>query len=196
MMMKHWLKRGTDIVISLALLPVVLPLCALLLALIRLDSKGNPLFVQWRVGYRQVPFRLFKLRSMRSTTGDHPSHEVSPMEITRFGSWIRRTKLDELPQLLNVINGTMSLVGPRPCLVSQHQLIAERESLGLFAFRPGITGAAQLAGLDMSDPKRLAEAEAAYHPNSNIATDLILLVRTALGRGSGDAVLPAAPPVK
>jgi O-antigen biosynthesis protein WbqP len=195
-MIKRWLKRGTDIVISLALLPVALPLCALLLVLIRLDSKGNPLFIQWRVGHRQAPFRLFKLRSMRIATGDHPSHEVNPVELTRIGGWIRRTKLDELPQLLNVINGTMSLVGPRPCLVSHHQLIAQRASLGLFAFRPGITGPAQLAGLDMSEPKRLAEAEAAYYPKANIITDLTILIRTALGRGSGDAVLSAVHSVK
>ena len=195
-MITYWFKRLTDLAISLVLLPVALPLCAVLLVLIRLDSKGNPLFIQWRVGYRQAPFRLFKLRSMRTATGDHPSHEVSHVELTRMGGWIRRTKLDELPQLLNVINGTMSLVGPRPCLIKQHHLIAERESLGLFEFRPGISGPAQLAGIDMSDPKKLAEAEAAYYPKANIIKDMTILIRTALGRGSGDAVLSSAHSVK
>jgi O-antigen biosynthesis protein WbqP len=102
---------------------------------------------------------------------------------------LRKTKLDELPQLLNVISGSMSLVGPRPCLFSQAELIAEREKRDLFRFRPGVTGPAQLLGIDMSQPEQLAEVEAAYFWRAGPADDLALIVRTAIGAGSGDAAV-------
>lgn len=124
---------------------------------------------------------------MGATTGDHPSHAVDPIQITRVGRFLRRTKIDELPQLLNVVGGSMSLVGPRPCLPSQTELIAARESYGLYAIRPGITGPAQVTGIDMSDPVRLAESEAAYYPRATFAADLAILIKTFTGAGHGDA---------
>ncbi len=101
---------------------------------------------------------------------------------------MRRTKVDELPQIWSVIRGDMSFVGPRPCLPSQTELVRERQSLGVFDVLPGITGPAQLAGIDMSMPTRLAEMDAAYARNVSLWNDVTLIFATALGRGSGDAV--------
>ena len=159
------------------------------MAAIRLESRGSPLFVQVRIGRSQKPFRLLKLRTMAADTSDLPSHEVDPVRITQVGAWLRKTKLDELPQLLNVISGSMSLVGPRPCLHSQTDLIAERVDRDLFRYRPGVTGPAQLLGIDMSQPRQMAEAEAAYFHRAGPANDLALILRTAVGAGSGDAAI-------
>jgi O-antigen biosynthesis protein WbqP len=108
--------------------------------------------------------------------------------VTPAGRWLRRSKLDELPQLWNVLRGEMSFVGPRPCLPSQVELVAARRARGLYAIRPGITGVAQVAGLDMSDPQRLAAADAEYLETMSLRTDLRLMLMTAFGAGKGDRV--------
>lgn len=167
--------------------PLVLPLCLVLMALIRRESPGNPLFVQERVGRGQVPFRLYKLRTMARDTGDRPSHEVSSAHITPIGKVLRRTKLDELPQLWNILKGDMTFVGPRPCLPSQQTLIDERAVRGLFEFLPGVTGPAQIRGIDMSTPVLMADVEAAYFGRSTALSDLQIIFRTLTGAGSGDA---------
>lgn len=182
------LKRMFDIVLALCLL---LPAAVLILiagVLIRRDSPGPAIFRQVRVGRAQKRFILYKLRTMRSGTGDRASHETSETNVTRIGAVLRRTKVDELPQIWSVIRGDMSFVGPRPCLPSQAELIHERQSRGVFDVLPGITGPAQLAGVDMSQPKRLAEIDATYAKNASLRTDVALIIATALGRGSGDAV--------
>ena len=130
---------------------------------------------------------MYKLRTMATGTANVASHHVSNTSITRLGGVLRRLKLDELPQLLNVVSGSMSLVGPRPCLFSQTELIAERDKHGLYAVRPGVTGPAQVSGIDMSDPVRLAEVEAAYFSRASIAGDFQLIMRTVTGGGLGDA---------
>lgn len=101
---------------------------------------------------------------------------------------LRRTKLDELPQLWNVLWGEMSLVGPRPCLPTQELLVEERRARGVLALRPGITGLAQVDGIDMSDPVRLARRDADYLQSASFAGDILLLFKTFLGRGGGDRV--------
>lgn len=183
------LKRTIDVALCLALLPLALPLCIVLLAAIRFETRGSPLFRQLRVGRGQRPFHLLKLRTMAANTRDLPSHEVDPVRITRLGAWLRKTKLDELPQLLNVLSGAMSLVGPRPCLPTQAELIIEREKHSLFRYRPGVTGPAQLLGIDMSQPRMLAEAEASYFCHAGTVDDLALIIRTAVGAGRGDAAV-------
>lgn len=180
-------KRAFDLLLCILALPVAVPVCLLAMAAIRLDSRGSPLFVQTRVGRGGRAFRLLKLRTMACDTGDLPSHAVNPNRITAIGRFIRMTKLDELPQLVNVMAGDMSFVGPRPCLPSQAELIAEWERHGLYALRPGITGPAQVAGIDMSDPALLARTEAAYYPDATFGSDLALIVRTFTGAGRGDA---------
>jgi lipopolysaccharide/colanic/teichoic acid biosynthesis glycosyltransferase len=184
-------KRVMDLAAVVVLTPIALPLCLLLALIIRSDSKGNPLFAQERIGRHGRPFRMLKLRTMAADTADLPSHEAPATSITSIGLMLRRFKLDELPQLWNVLTGAMTLVGPRPCLPIQVELIAEREARGLFAIRPGITGPAQLGNIDMSDPVRLAQVEARYFCRSTTFSDIKIVLQTALGGGSGDPALIA-----
>lgn len=116
------------------------------------------------------------------------SHEVGAAYVTRVGAFLRKTKIDELPQILSVLAGDMSFVGPRPCLSTQTQLIAEREAHGVFAVLPGITGPAQVAGVDMSRPVELAQIDGRYVRERTFLGDVKLIVQTAFGGGSGDAV--------
>jgi O-antigen biosynthesis protein WbqP len=117
-----------------------------------------------------------------------PTHDVKASHVTRVGRFLRRTKLDELPQLWNVLKGEMSFVGPRPCLPSQAELIEERLKRGVLALRPGITGISQIRGIDMSTPALLAESDADYLEKQSLAFDLRILLHTALGGGSGDRI--------
>ena len=151
-------------------------------------ETGSPLFMQDRVGRHKKQFTLVKFRSMKKDTASVASHLASSTSITRFGRFLRRTKLDELPQLWNVLRGEMSLVGPRPCLPNQAELIAEREKLGVFDVRPGITGLAQLSGIDMSTPKLLAETDAAMIETLNLKNYFKYILLTVLGKGAGDRI--------
>ena len=180
-------KRLFDLVLALLLaLPAVVA-CTVAALLIWLDDRANPFFVQLRLGRDGRPFRLVKLRTMRIGTGDRPSHETTHGSITRTGALLRRTKLDELPQLWNVLRGEMSFVGPRPGLPSQTTLANERNRHGVDRLSPGITGVSQVQGLDMSTPERLAETDAGYLRKWSLTRDLHLLARTAVGGGRGDA---------
>jgi len=183
------MKRGLDIGLSIVLLPFVVLLCLPAAVLIALESPGNPIFRQVRVGRNEVPFTVFKMRTMYRDTVQAGSHEVSATQLTRFGRLFRRLKIDELPQVFNVLLGQMSFVGPRPCLPVQVELIEERRKRSVFDHRPGITGPAQLAGVDMSTPERLAEIDARYVAERTLAMDLRLIVQTATGGGRGDAAL-------
>ena len=180
-------QRLFDLAIALPLALVALVPCLALLVAIRVESAGSPLFVQTRVGRGRRPFAMYKLRTMAADTADGASHEIGTATITRTGAVLRRLKLDELPQLINVIRGDMSLVGPRPCLPAQEALVAARDRLNLYAIRPGVTGPAQLAGIDMSDPERLAAVEAEYYASRRPIGDWPMLWRTFTGGGRGDA---------
>lgn len=182
------MKRILDLLLALLLLGPALLVCLLLAPVIAADCRASPLFVQTRVGRGGANFSIFKLRTMAADTDHVASHEASSAAITRSGAWLRRLKIDELPQLINVLTGAMSFVGPRPCLPSQTALIAARWANGVLALRPGITGPAQVAGIDMRDAKVLAAADAAYLVPWTLSGDLALLIRTATGAGSGDAV--------
>lgn len=181
-------KRIFDVMAVLLLAPLACVLCVACMVAIRLEGSGPVIFRQIRVGRDRNPFVLYKLRTMSVGTGDRASHEVVQSQITRVGSTLRKAKLDELPQLINVIRGEMSFVGPRPCLPNQHLLVSERQKRGVFAVRPGITGPAQLAGIDMSTPIELAEADATYIRNPTFWADLRCILMTAIGHGRGDAV--------
>ncbi len=175
------MKRALDLALALPLAVLALPAIAALAFAIRLDSRGSAFFSQMRVGRDGVLFRCHKLRTMRIGTPSAPTHEVASDAVTSVGRWLRRTKLDELPQLWNVICGEMSLVGPRPCLPTQKQLIDCRTRLGVLTLRPGLTGLAQIRGIDMSDPERCASADADYLSSMSMRTDLALLARTLFG---------------
>lgn len=183
------LKRALDLAVALALAAPATLIVLIACPFVAWETRASPLFFQRRVGRDGRIFTILKLRTMRADTPDGASHEVGAATITRSGRILRRTKVDELPQLWNVIVGDMSLVGPRPCLPSQRALIEERERLGVTRLRPGITGVGQVAGLDMSDPVALARADSAYLGAWSMGRDLELLVRTAIGGGSGDAAV-------
>ena len=116
-------------------------------------SNRSPLFWQKRVGRIEEEFMLFKFRTMFVDTPSMASHQVSPNSITPLGHWLRKTNCDELPQLINVLRGEMSLVGPRPCLPNQFGVIEMRRRYDCFQVRPGITGESQIKKVDMSEPK-------------------------------------------
>lgn len=179
--------RLLDCLFSAAGLLLGLPLWLLLMLIGWWDTKA-PLFRQERVGRGQRPFVLVKFRTMRPDTVSVASHLVDSNAVTPFGRFLRRTKLDEFPQLWNVLKGEMSLVGPRPCLYSQQELIRERALRGVFAARPGVTGLAQIQGIDMSTPALLAETDARMLETLNLRSYLRYILLTLLGRGRGDRV--------
>ena len=151
--------RTLDVILSALGLMILSPLL-LLLYIAGYCDTGVPLLFQTRVGIDRKPFTLVKFRSMHTNTDHVASHLVNPIKITAWGKFIRHAKLDELLQLWNVLKGEMSLVGPRPCLFNQAELIKERSSRGVFSARPGITGLAQLNGINMATPRLLAKVDA------------------------------------
>lgn len=179
--------RLFDFILSLIGLIIFAPILLFTYLILRFESC-SPIFQQKRVGYHKKVFVLFKFRTMRIDTASIPSHLVDAKSITSFGGFLRRTKLDELPQLWNVLKGDMSLVGPRPCLITQSDLINEREALGVFNVRPGITGIAQINNIDMSTPKLLAKMDAQMTRDMSICKYFQYIFLTAIGRGFGDIV--------
>ncbi len=179
--------RLLDILFSLFGLLFSFPFL-IVLYLVGLFDTGSPLFRQERVGRNQKPFILVKFRTMKVDTASVASHLASASSITPFGSFLRRTKLDELPQLWNVLKGEMSLVGPRPGLFNQHELTLERNKLNVFDVRPGITGLAQVNEIDMSTPAKLAEVDKQMIDSLNIKLYFKLILMTVTGSGSGDRV--------
>jgi len=168
-------KRIFDIAGSILGIAVFGCLIAALVILVRLTSKGPGIFVQNRVGQRGEIFKCYKIRTMLEGTPAEATHEINRSSVTPVGRILRRFKLDELPQIWNVLKGEMSLVGPRPCLPS------------VLEAKPGITGKSQVLGLDMSEPERLATADAEYIAEQSLLGDLVLLLKTpgALLFGSG-----------
>lgn len=181
--------RFLDIFLSLVGLVILFPAMVLILALCFVDT-GSPLFVQLRVGHRRQSFNLFKFRTMYLGTESIATHLNAERAVTKLGRYLRHFKLDELPQLWNVLKGDMSLVGPRPCLLNQLELIAERTARGVFDARPGITGLAQINGIDMSEPKLLARLDALMLRDMRVRTYLMYIVRTVCGGGRGDYIPP------
>lgn len=179
--------RFLDVVFSITGLLLGAPVL-LAIYVVSLFDTGSPLFLQKRVGRDQKPFTLVKFRTMWPDTVSVASHLADASAITRFGAFLRRTKLDELPQLWNVLKGEMSFVGPRPCLFNQTELIAERHARGVFEVRPGITGLAQVNNIDMSTPKLLAEIDARMLQGLTLALYFKYIFMTVVGKGSGDGV--------
>jgi len=182
--------RFFDLLFSVVGLVLGFPVLVLL-AIVGLVDTGSPIFRQVRVGRLKKPFTLVKFRTMKKDTASVASHLANATAITPFGRFLRRTKLDELPQLWNVLKGEMSLVGPRPCLFNQEELIAERESRGVLKARPGITGLAQINDIDMSTPRLLAETDAKMLADLNLAAYFRYILLTVSGKGAGDRVKDA-----
>lgn len=180
--------RVLDIFISSGILLVTMPLLILIFCILLRDS-GRPFFVQRRLGINESEFRIIKFRTMITSTADKPTHLVSGLAVTAVGRILRRTKLDELPQLVNVLKGEMSLVGPRPCLPNQHDVITERRVRRVFEVLPGVTGLAQIKGVDMSTPVNLASLDSELIQNLDLNNYLKYLLLTAAGKGFGDKIL-------
>ncbi|MGY5710059.1 sugar transferase [Vibrio cincinnatiensis] len=160
----------------------------LIVTLIGLFDTGSPIFVQERVGRHKKPFKLIKFRTMSVDTQSVASHLASNASITKLGSFLRKTKIDELPQLINVLKGEMSLVGPRPNLFNQQELIKERDALGVYDVLPGITGLAQVQNIDMSTPELLAKTDKQMIDSLTVKDYFKYILMTATGSGAGDAV--------
>jgi O-antigen biosynthesis protein WbqP len=160
----------------------------LALFVLGLFDTGSPLFFQIRVGQNQKPFKLVKFRTMERDSVSVPTHHADPTKVTKLGAILRKTKLDELPQLWNVLFGEMSIVGPRPCLFTQTELIRERASRGVFYVRPGITGLAQIQGIDMSTPELLAITDARLLETLSLKTYCKYIMLTVAGSGKGDRI--------
>jgi lipopolysaccharide/colanic/teichoic acid biosynthesis glycosyltransferase len=174
--------RLLDVLFSVLALFFLWPLLVFIFVLCFYDTRA-PIFCQQRVGRQQQPFMLFKFRTMQPGSASVATHLVDTAVITDIGSFLRRTKLDELPQLWNVLKGDMSLVGPRPCLFNQHELIAERLLRGVFDVRPGVTGRAQIIGIDMSTPRLLAETDALMLADMSVRAYLRYNFKTLTGLG-------------
>ncbi|WP_423895835.1 sugar transferase [Candidatus Pelagadaptatus aseana] len=179
--------RLFDIIFSFTGLVLLSPILVLL-TIIGIFDTGSPLFRQSRVGRHKQPFTLVKFRTMKPNTESVATHLVDSSTITKFGHFLRRTKLDELPQLWNVLIGEMSLVGPRPCLLNQLELIAEREKQDIFKVRPGITGLAQINKIDMSTPEKLAEVDKIMIEELSVYKYFHYILMTVIGKGLGDRV--------
>lgn len=178
------LDAAAALVGGLLLLPVVLVVGLL----VRRDSPGPALFRQERVGLNEKRFVCLKLRTMTVGTPVAGTHEVQASAVTPLGQTLRRLKLDELPQLWNVLRGEMSLVGPRPCLPMQTELIQARRERGVYSVRPGVTGSAQVKGLDMSTPVALAEEDAVWALRPTLSRYIRLIFQTLAGQGQGDRI--------
>lgn len=159
-----------------------------ILYIIGLFDTGSPIFVQERVGKNKKPFKLLKFRTMHVDTKSVATHLSSNSSVTKFGSFLRKSKLDELPQLINVLKGDMSLVGPRPNLFNQTELIEERDRRGVYNFIPGITGLAQINEIDMSTPVELAEKDAEMLKNLTVSDYIKYILATVGGKGQGDRI--------
>jgi O-antigen biosynthesis protein WbqP len=179
--------RVFDIIFSFLGLVLLGPIFIVLIIIGYCDT-GSPIFRQQRVGKGKKPFRLMKFRSMDVNAPSLATHLASASSITRFGGFLRKSKLDELPQLWNVFIGDMSLVGPRPNLFNQEELIMERESRGVYSLRPGITGLAQINKIDMSTPQLLAETDAKMLNQFNILGYFKYIFLTVFGKGFGDRI--------
>lgn len=179
--------RFLDFIFSFLGLVFGFPVLVILTGIGYFDT-GSPIFRQVRVGRNKKPFTLVKFRTMKVDTASVASHLASASAITPFGGFLRKTKLDELPQLWNVLKGEMSLVGPRPGLFNQQELTNARDKMGVFAARPGITGLAQVNEIDMSTPELLAKTDAKMLENLTLANYFKYIFMTVAGKGSGDRV--------
>jgi O-antigen biosynthesis protein WbqP len=169
--------RVFDFLLSLIGLIFLSPLI-ILLFFIGLFENGSPLFIQSRVGYNFKSFSLIKFRTMPMGVRSAGTHLIKDIKLSPFGNFLRRTKLDEIPQLLNVFFGDMSLVGPRPCLFNQKKLIYERKKRGVFTVRPGITGLAAINGINMKTPTLLAKTDQKMIKNMSLNNYFYYIFKT------------------
>lgn len=182
------MKRIIDIFISITALVFLSPIFLLIAYKVR-KNLGSPIFFyQERPGKDGKLFKMMKFRSMKNAFDENGTPLPDEKRITPFGQKLRSTSLDEMPQLINVLKGEMSFVGPRPNLFNQQELIEERDKLCVYDVLPGITGLAQINNIDMSTPKLLAETDKEMIKTLSLKKYFGYIMKTALGKGRGDAV--------
>ena len=191
-MYKQCVKRCIDIILSLAGLILASWLYLIIIIAIVIDDPGPVFFAQKRVGKNKKIFKLYKFRSMKMTTPhDTPTHMLENPEqyITRVGRFLRKSSLDEIPQLWNILKGDMSVIGPRPALWNQDDLIEERDKYGANDVRPGLSGWAQISGRDELEIEDKARLDGEYIEKMSFLFDCRCFFGTAIGALRGDGVV-------
>ncbi|MGB4613004.1 MAG: sugar transferase [Erysipelotrichaceae bacterium] len=190
-MYKNFLKRIFDLFISLSVFIFILPVFILIIFIIKIDSKGPAFFIQKRIGKNKRTFDILKFRSMRiDAPKDSPTHLLRDADsyITKVGVFLRKSSLDELPQLINIIKGDMSIVGPRPALWNQYDLIEERDKYNANDVRPGLTGLAQIKGRDELSIELKSRYDGEYVKNITFINDIKIIIDTFLKVISSDGI--------
>jgi O-antigen biosynthesis protein WbqP len=177
-----YMKRFLDILISIIMLSILSPLLLIISLVIKVDSKGPALFSQRRIGRNNKEFVLYKFRTMRTETPDVATHLLKDPQryITSFGKFLRKSSLDELPQLLNIIKGDMTFIGPRPALYNQYDLIDLRTRCGVHMLRPGVSGWAQVNGRDCLEIREKVDYDFDYLEHYSLTLDIKILFLTVL----------------
>ena len=191
-MYKHFFKRLSDVVLSLSALIVLAPVMIVCALIIKHEDKGPALFTQKRIGIHKKPFSMYKFRSMRTDTPhDIPTHLLENPEqyILHCGKWMRKYSVDELPQIFNILRGDMSIVGPRPALWNQYDLIAERDKYGANDIKPGLTGWAQINGRDELEISEKARLDGEYLKRESFTFDLMCIWRTVFKAAKHEGVV-------
>jgi len=176
------MKRILDILLGLILFSTLSPLLLMIILVIKVDSKGPALFTQRRIGRNNKEFILYKFRTMRTETPNVATHLLKDPQsyITSFGKFLRKSSLDELPQLLNILKGDMTFIGPRPALYNQYDLIDLRTRCGVHMLRPGVSGWAQVNGRDCLETSEKVNFDYYYLEHNNISLDIKILFFTVL----------------
>ncbi len=170
----NYIYRFLALLIFLGLLPLIIISCLAILI-----EDGYPfLFFQDRLGINKKVFKIIKLRTMKKSTPNMGTHLVDVDSYLITGKFMRKLKIDELPQLINLIKGDLNIIGPRPGLPNQYELMTEREKLSIFSIKPGISGLAQINGYDMSDPVSLAKVDKIYINNADWMLDFRIIIAT------------------
>lgn len=187
-----FLKRCMDLAGAAAIVLLLWWLMIIMWIIVKLQSPGPGIFRQRRIGLNGQEFTCYKFRTMHLSAPNVATHEAPASVVTPLGSILRRTKIDELPQVFNIFANEMSFVGPRPCLPTQTELIDERRNRAVLSLKPGITGLAQVNDIDMSDPITLAACDERYVKLRSIIFDLKLMLMTVSGKGMNDKIGKAA----
>ncbi|SDM32153.1 sugar transferase [Halarsenatibacter silvermanii] len=184
------MKRMLDFILAIILSILLFPFMLIISLLIVIDTPGKPIFSQIRVGQNSKAFTIYKFRTMRTDTPDVPTNEMDNRDkyITSMGKFLRKTSLDELPQLYNILKGDMSFVGPRPPLFSQEMLVENRKESGVDQLKPGVTGWAQINGRDDMDDSEKFEYDFWYFKNRSLWLDIKIIFLTVLQVFKGEGV--------
>lgn len=191
-MYKDRVKRGIDFLLSLAGIIILSPFFLILCLAIKVDSKGPIIFKQKRVGKDKSHFNIYKFRTMKiDTPKEMPTHllENPDFFITKVGKFLRKTSLDELPQLFNILKGDMAVIGPRPALWNQYDLIEERDKYGANDIRPGLTGLAQISGRDELEIQEKAKLDGYYTEHISFGMDVKCFFGTITSVFKSDGVV-------